>query len=80
MRVANSSLLLTLSLIFTLGSAQRMEAANIEQGRRLALVYCARCHAIDKVSPSDFGLRRHFVTYTSAIPSRRLRKPSLKGS
>ena len=56
MRVANSSLLLALSMILALGSAQRMEAANIEQGRDLALLYCAGCHAIDKVSPSPLRL------------------------
>lgn len=28
------------------------QAANIQQGQRLARLYCASCHAIDKVSPS----------------------------
>jgi cytochrome c len=27
-------------------------ASNAEQGKRLALTYCAKCHATDKVSPS----------------------------
>lgn len=48
MRISDLSQLLALSLIFTLGLGQRADAASVEQGRRLALLYCARCHAIDK--------------------------------
>ncbi len=32
--------------------ASGAEAANAQQGRQLARLYCAKCHAIDKVSPS----------------------------
>jgi cytochrome c len=35
-------------------------AANVEQGRRLASLYCAKCHAIDKVSPSPLTIAPPF--------------------
>lgn len=40
-------------LAIFLGSAPT-RASSPEQGKRLALTYCAKCHAIDKVSPSPF--------------------------
>jgi mono/diheme cytochrome c family protein len=30
------------------------DASSPEQGKRLALTHCGRCHALDKVSPSPF--------------------------
>ena len=68
MRVANSSLLLALAMIFPLGSARPVEAANIEQGRRLALLYCAECHAIDKVSPSPLRIAPPFRSLHKRYP------------
>lgn len=35
-------------------------AANAIQGRNLAKLYCARCHAIDKVSPSPLRIAPPF--------------------
>ncbi|MCP3468033.1 cytochrome c [Bradyrhizobium sp. CCGUVB23] len=32
------------------------------QGRRLALLYCAKCHATDKVSPSPLKIAPPFRT------------------
>jgi len=37
-------------------------AANLEQGRRLAMVNCARCHSIDKVGPSPLKIAPPFRT------------------
>ena len=62
MRVANSLLLLALALIVTQGLAQRVEAASVGQGRHLAQLYCARCHAIDKISPSPLRIAPPFRT------------------
>ncbi|WP_139862129.1 c-type cytochrome [Bradyrhizobium ivorense] len=36
--------------------------ADVEQGRRLARLYCARCHAIDRVSPSPLTIAPPFRT------------------
>ena len=43
-------------------------AANVEQGKRLALTYCARCHAIDKVSPSPLTIAPPFRTLHERYP------------
>lgn len=79
MRISNSSLLLALSVSFTLGSAQRMEAANIEQGQRLALLYCARCHAIDKVSPSPLRIAPPFRSLHKRYPVETLEEALAEG-
>jgi mono/diheme cytochrome c family protein len=42
-----------------LGSAPS-HASSPEQGKRLALTYCAKCHAIDKVSPSPLNISPPF--------------------
>ena len=36
--------------------------ADVEQGPRLARLYCARCHAIDRVSPSPLTIAPPFRT------------------
>ncbi|OJU25260.1 MAG: cytochrome C [Nitrobacter sp. 62-13] len=79
MRVANSSLLLALAMIFTLGSARPVEAANIEQGRRLALLYCAGCHAIDRVSPSPLRIAPPFRTLHERYPVETLEEALAEG-
>jgi mono/diheme cytochrome c family protein len=79
MRIANSSLLLAVSVIFTLGSAQRMEAANVEQGRRLAQLYCAGCHAIDKVSPSPLRIAPPFRNLHERYPVETLEEALAEG-
>jgi len=42
--------------------------ANVDQGRRLARLYCARCHAIDKVSPSPLKIAPPFRTLHERYP------------
>lgn len=36
------------------------EAASVQQGQRLARLYCASCHAVDKVSPSPLTIAPPF--------------------
>lgn len=79
MRIASSLLFFTLSLIFTLGSSQRIEAANVEQGRRLALLYCAGCHAIDKVSPSPLRIAPPFRNLHQRYPVETLEEALAEG-
>lgn len=43
-------------------------AASIAQGRRLALVNCARCHSIDKSSPSPLTIAPPFRTLHTRYP------------
>lgn len=43
-------------------------AANAEQGKRLALTLCARCHATDKVSPSPLKIAPPFRTLHERYP------------
>ena len=56
-----------------------MEAANIEQGRRLALHYCSECHAIDKVSPSPLGIAPPFRTLHTKYPVENLAEALAEG-
>ncbi|HWZ40613.1 MAG TPA: c-type cytochrome [Bradyrhizobium sp.] len=44
------------------GSLAPLAASSPEQGKRLALTYCAKCHAIDKVSPSPLKIAPPFRT------------------
>jgi cytochrome c len=43
-------------------------ASNAEQGKRLALTYCAKCHAVDKVSPSPLKIAPPFRTLQERYP------------
>jgi cytochrome c len=43
-------------------------AASAEQGKRLALTYCARCHATDKVSSSPLKIAPPFRTLHERYP------------
>jgi cytochrome c len=55
------------------------EAANVEQGRRIALLYCARCHAIDKVSPSPLTIAPPFRTLHERYPVETLEEALAEG-
>ncbi|MEH6952724.1 cytochrome c (plasmid) [Nitrobacter sp. NHB1] len=79
MRAANSSSLFALALIVTLGLSQRVEAASVEQGRRLALLYCAGCHAIDKVSPSPLRIAPPFRNLHKRYPVETLEEALAEG-
>jgi mono/diheme cytochrome c family protein len=43
-------------------------ATSPQQGKRLALTYCAKCHAIDKVSPSPLKIAPPFRTLHERYP------------
>lgn len=79
MRIASSSLFFTLTLIVALGPAQRMEAANVGQGRHLARLYCAGCHAIDKVSPSPLRIAPPFRNLHQRYPVETLEEALAEG-
>jgi cytochrome c len=55
-RSASAVPLLSLQLLSTTSA----DASSVEQGRRLARLYCSRCHSIDKVSPSPLSIAPPF--------------------
>jgi|SRR4051812_31236627 mono/diheme cytochrome c family protein len=73
---AASGALLVLALTFGLEPAA---AANPRQGKRLALTYCARCHAIDKVSPSPLKIAPPFRTLHERYPTEMLQESLAEG-
>lgn len=79
MRFADLSLLLALTLIVPLGLVQRVEAASVEQGRHLALLYCAKCHAIDKVSSSPLRIAPPFRSLHERYPVETLEEALAEG-
>ena len=54
-------------------------ASSVEQGRRLALLYCAKCHSTDKVSPSPFKIAPPFRTLHERYPIEMLQEALAEG-
>lgn len=54
-------------------------ASNVGQGRRLAQLYCARCHAVDKVSPSPLRIAPPFRTLHERYPIEMLQEALAEG-
>ncbi|SNT43374.1 Cytochrome c [Tardiphaga sp. OK246] len=54
-------------------------AASVEQGKRLAIVYCMKCHAIDKVSPSPLRIAPPFRTLHERYPIETLQEALAEG-
>jgi cytochrome c len=54
-------------------------ATNPEQGKRLALTYCVKCHAIDKVSPSPLKIAPPFRTLHERYPVETLQEALAEG-
>ena len=49
-------------------SASTAEAASVQRGLTIARTYCARCHSIDKVSPSPLTIAPPFRTLHERYP------------
>lgn len=60
-------------------SATLAAASDPRQGRRLALTYCARCHAIDRVSPSPLRIAPPFRTLHERYPVETLQEALAEG-
>ena len=54
-------------------------ASSAEQGKRLALTYCARCHSIDKVNPSPLKIAPPFRTLHERYPVDTLQEALAEG-
>ncbi len=57
-----------LGLIVATFSTDPSRASNPAQGKRLALTYCAKCHSIDKVTPSPLKIAPPFRTLHERYP------------
>lgn len=67
-------------LLVIFGSASApARAANPQQGKRLALLYCARCHSIDKVSRSPLSIAPPFRTLHEHYPIETLEEALAEG-
>jgi cytochrome c len=62
-----------------IGTVVPTEAANPQQGKRLATLYCARCHSIDKVSPSPLSIAPPFRTLHERYPIDTLQEALAEG-
>lgn len=71
------STIIALTLVMMGSSAA--SAASVEQGRRLAVVYCMKCHAIDKVSPSPLRIAPPFRTLHERYPVETLQEALAEG-
>jgi mono/diheme cytochrome c family protein len=69
----------TLIALALLSGVSPATAVNPEQGKRLALTYCARCHAIDKVSPSPLKIAPPFRTLHERYPVETLQEALAEG-
>jgi mono/diheme cytochrome c family protein len=68
-----------LGLVTSAVLALPADGASVGQGRRLAVVYCARCHAIDKVSPSPLKIAPPFRTLHDRYPVESLQEALAEG-
>jgi mono/diheme cytochrome c family protein len=73
---AASGILAALALLCSMSPSA---AENPQQGKRLALTYCARCHAIDKVSPSPLKIAPPFRTLHERYPVEMLQEALAEG-
>ncbi|OKO73090.1 c-type cytochrome [Bradyrhizobium sp. NAS96.2] len=63
----------------TICAAPAPAGADQEQGRRLAQLYCARCHSIDRVSPSPLRIAPPFRTLHERYPVEMLQEALAEG-
>jgi len=54
-------------------------ASSPAQGKRLALTYCAKCHSIDKVTPSPLKIAPAFRTLHERYPVETLQEALAEG-
>jgi cytochrome c len=75
----SSAIILAALLVSQPLSTAPANAANVAQGRRLASLYCAKCHAIDKVSPSPLTIAPPFRTLHERYPVETLQEALAEG-
>lgn len=60
-------------------TAPAADAASVRQGQQLAKLYCASCHAIDKVSPSPLTIAPPFRELHNRYPVETLEESLAEG-
>jgi mono/diheme cytochrome c family protein len=75
-QAATGAVVIAISLLFGILPAV---AVNPQQGKRLALTYCAKCHSIDKVSPSPLKIAPPFRTLHERYPVETLQEALAEG-
>jgi mono/diheme cytochrome c family protein len=65
-------------LVATFGT-DPSRASSPVQGKRLALTYCAKCHSIDKVTPSPLKIAPPFRTLHERYPLETLQEALAEG-
>jgi mono/diheme cytochrome c family protein len=78
-KMPNAIRVAVLAVLIGLGSTNPLAATNPGQGKRLALLYCAKCHAIDKVSPSPLRIAPPFRTLHERYPVESLQEALAEG-
>jgi cytochrome c len=78
-RSSNFGRSLVLAFILLPIDSSALFAASIEQGRRIARLYCMNCHAIDKVSPSPLRIAPPFRTLHEHYPIETLQEALAEG-
>lgn len=70
---------LSICALVSISGTSPGSAVNPEQGKRLALTYCARCHSIDKVTPSPLRIAPPFRTLHEHYPVESLQEALAEG-
>lgn len=73
------SLASSLGLLIAVSTGGTCLASSADQGKRLALTYCAKCHAIDKVSPSPLKIAPPFRDLHKRYPVETLQEALAEG-
>jgi cytochrome c len=77
--MSNAVHVAAIAVLLSLAGANPVAATNPGQGKRLALLYCAKCHAIDKVSPSPLRIAPPFRTLHERYPVESLQEALAEG-
>jgi len=68
-----------MTMLLGLAGLHSAAATSPEQGKRLARLYCAKCHAIDKVSRSPLRIAPPFRTLHERYPVEELQEALAEG-
>ena len=68
-----------LGLLIAVLGTDPSQASSPVQGKRLALTYCAKCHSIDKVTPSPLKIAPPFRTLHERYPVETLQEALAEG-
>ncbi len=78
MRLASNVYSIVVALVIACAPGL-VKAANVEQGKHLAKMYCSRCHSIDKVGPSPLTIAPPFRTLHERFPVEELQEALAEG-